>query len=476
MKCKCIEKIFSIKNDQLNKEKVITVLGKQFKFKSKRLIQRENEFLTEKLEEILISNNEMLSKLDVEYTPIENRLCYCLSMSLPYRTTGYATRSQYMAKAMNEKFDLYVVTKPNFPWNANSETRTVPTEMVENIDGIRYIRQQTTSKENIITEMIESWVKTFLELRPQYVVAASDYVNALPVMVAAKKLGIPFYYEVRGFWELTRVSANPSYKDTLKFKYEKFSEARVCKNADGVFTLTTPMKNELVSRGVSEDKISLAPNCADLSLFDLKDKNTDLLNRLNIPQDVPVIGYIGSIQVYEGIDDLMRACATLNDKNIDFRLLIIGSSRESFDYKKQLCDLAEELKIGNKLIMLDRVDSNEVADYYSLIDIAPFGRKPFDVCELVSPIKPLEAMAMQKTVIVSDVGALKEIVIDNETGLHFKKGDVNSYAEVLERAIVDSDLRKQLGINARQWIEQNRQWSMNIDRMKEVFNKNIEVK
>ena len=471
MELKSYQKIFSITNDLTTYNKVITIFGFQIKIKSNKLIERKNsKILFKHFSDFVESYNDILSNSkDNIYTPIKGRLCYCIAYSLPYINAGYTTRSQYMAKELNKKFDLFVITRPGFPWNLKNGKDYSECQKEEIIEDVKYIRQKTLMDDNSISNITKKYEQTFLDLKPEYVISASNHAHALPIMCACKKLGIPFYYEVRGFWELTKASKDENFKDTLLFKYEKFAESMICKQANHVFTLTTPMKKELILRGVDENKISLVPNCADLSRFDIKQKNKNLLNKLNIPENVPVIGYIGSIQQYEGIDDLISACGILHENKIDFRLLIIGGSTELFDYKKYLLNLAKKLNLKNKVIMLDRVKPEEVSEYYSLIDIAPFGRKPFEVCELVSPIKPLEAMSMQKAVIVSNVEALKEIVIDNVTGLHFEKGNVNSYAKTLEKLILNENLRRELGYNARKWIEENRKWENNAKTMKQIL-------
>lgn len=413
------------------------------------------------------------------FEPIKNRVCYCLNHSLPYRGDGYVTRSQHMAHAMQDAgFEVIAVTRPGFPWdNVKALKKRKDLPMEEIIDGVKYVRQylgikQKKTKEYIyINAVVSKWEETFKELRPEYVIAASNNFNAIPALVAAKRLKIPFYYEARGLWEITKISKYPTWESTLHCYYEKYFEAKVCSDADAVFTLTTPLIDELERRGVDRSKIYLCPNCANVTLFNASGRDKELAEKLNIPDDVVTIGYLGTIQMYEGLDDLMRAASILQDKGIDFRLLLVGgiANVDSLDYKKDLQNLAKKLGISDKLIMPGRVPISEAPKYYSLMDITPFGRKPLPVCEMVSPIKPLEAMAMEKTVIVSDLAALKEIVKDNETGLYFEKGNIESYAATLEKAIKDQELRERLGKNARKWVEENRQWSQNAELIKKVL-------
>lgn len=408
-----------------------------------------------------------------KYQPIKNKICYCINHSLPYRSDGYATRSKYVAESLSKTFNVVVITNPGYPWNTKNIKETVP--MTETLNNIVYRRQKankTKSSKKRILYKINSWKKTFLEEKPEYVIGASNYANAYPALIAAKSLGIPFYYEVRGFWEVSEISRDKEYAKNINYLFKRFFETKVCQLSDGVFTLTTAMKQELIERGVKENKIYLTPNCADIKLFQETEKDNELMTKLNISKDDIVIGYIGTIQMYEGLDDLIKACTMFENKNLKYKLLIIGSS-PAFEknYDNYIKELAQELKIEDKLIMPGRVPVEEVSKYYSLIDITPFGRKDLPVCDLVSPIKPLEAMAMKKTVIVSSLRALTEIIQNEITGLHFEKGNPQSYAKVLERAILDKELRLKLGENASNWIKENRQWEQNTQLIKKVIEK-----
>lgn len=440
--------------------------------KKQRYIDKHFMIPKSLLENVEISKN-------YKYIPQKNKVCYCLNHSLPYQSDGYATRSRYMAECLSSCFDVVAVTKPGFPWDNKKcmqKVDTVPMREVQN--NIVYCRQKSPKSSFSLRKrylnVINSWRKVFMDEKPEYVIAASNYLNAFPVLLAAKSLGIPFYYEVRGLWEVTKISKDIEYSRSLWYLFERYFETKVCQLADGVFTLTTAMKQELTERGVEESNIYLTPNCADVSIFKNSEKDKELMKQLNISEDDVVIGYVGTIQMYEGLDDLIRACALFEDKNINFKLLIIGgvSVADNDKCDEHLQELAKELGLTDKLIMTGRVPVKDVSRYYSLMDITPFGRKNLPVCDLVSPIKPLEAMAMKKTVIVPTLRALTEIVQDDVTGLHFEKGNEVSYAKVLEHAIKDADLRLRLGEQASLWVRDNRQWTKNAQVIKSVVKNN----
>ena len=178
--------------------------------------------------------------------------------------------------------------------------------------------------------------------------------------------------------------------------------------------------------------------------------------QLGFPHDAVIIGYIGSIVSYEGLDLLMEALPQVKAAtNTPFRVLIVGDGA----YMERVQNACKANELDDVVTFTGRVPHEEVESYYSLVDIAPFPRLPLPVTELVSPLKPFEAMAMEKAVIASDVHALTEIVQHDVTGLLFEKGNGSSLAEALVRLIDDSDLRNRLGGTARSWVQDERDWN-----------------
>jgi len=228
----------------------------------------------------------------------------------------------------------------------------------------------------------------------------------------------------------------------------------VARQADHVITITTAMKEELLARGVPESKISIAFNSVDPTRFVPRPPNKALAEKLGIPDGVPVIGYVGSFVDYEGLDDLITAAAGLRQAGRNFRLLLVGDGVALESIRTQV----QSLCLDDKVILTGRVLHEEVEDYYSLVAIAPFPRKPWKVCELVSPLKPFEAMALQKAVVVSSTRALMEIVEHERTGLVFEKGNVESLRNVLDVLICQPEKRMKLGEAARNWISAERSW------------------
>jgi glycosyltransferase involved in cell wall biosynthesis len=407
-----------------------------------------------------------LIQVDVCYTPAEIQhdgpdLAYVLALSLPQDTTGYAHRSHELIRALNAVgVTTQCFTRPGFPWD-----RGVQEVLGENVvDGIRYFRTGDYSFNQPITindflNCEEVLFQSFLESRPRFVMAASNYATAIPALFAAKRLGLTFIYEVRGFWDLSRATRDMDYRDSFQFIQEAALEGCVAEASDIVFTLNSSMRDELASRGVSKEKVGILSNAADLSRFSVLPRNENLKALLGIPPQTPVIGYIGSFTIYEGLDDLILACGELARSGIDFALVIAGwDPRGENHIGPSLIDLAKTSGVYDRLIMLGHLAKDEVPALYSVIDIAPVPRKDFPVTRLVSPLKPIEAMAMGKAVVVSDLPPLLEIIGGADCGCAFPAGDPVALSSVLAELCVDTEHRARMGHAARERVEAVYSW------------------
>lgn len=391
--------------------------------------------------------------------PIPGRAAYLLNYALPQVANGYTLRGQAIAAALkNHGVALICLTRPGFPLDRSPPQAFRPADQVA---GVEYLHEALPVLEGFsgfsayLPAAASALEARLRALRPQTVIAASNFQTALPGLLAARRLGLPFCYEVRGFWELTQLSADPGIEPTLFYQLQYALECCTAAQADHVFALAAPMREELIRRGVPADKITLAPNGCDTAKFIPQPRNAALAARYAIPEGVPVLGYIGSFVQYEGLDDLIRACSLLRQRGLEFRLLLAGSGPAEDGIRQA----ASEAGLDGWLIMPGRIPHEEAAAHYSLIDITPFPRKPQPVTELVPPLKPLEAMAMEKAVAVSSVRPLAEMVADGETGVTFEKGDAEDLARTLAQLIADPALRTRLGKAARKWVARERSWS-----------------
>lgn len=423
----------------------------------------------------LFNNGMPIPAQKHQHTGVNNKVLYTLYNSLPVHSAGYATRAHgLMTELRNKGYEFSAMTRLGYPQDLR-KFRDRPIEQVEYVDNIAYYRLPTATEGNGFIPLDEYLAKYADEIvkhcqahQVGVLHSASNFVNGIATNYAAKTLGIKSIYEVRGLWEITRMSRQPEWQGTEHYEMTKRLETESALYADHVITITQALKDEMVRRGVNEDKITVVPNGVDTSRFEISARNLELEDKFTL-KDQMVIGYVGSMVDYEGLDLLIDAAIILlKARNLNgFKLLLIGDGA----VKGELEQRVRESGLSDSIIFTGRVPHDAVEDYYSLIDICPFPRKGLPVCEMVSPLKPFEAMAMGKAVVASDVAALAEIVQDGVTGLLHQKDNAEDLADKLQELIERPELRDKYGTAAREWVVAERDWKVLAQRVEAVYKK-----
>jgi len=283
-------------------------------------------------------------------------------------------------------------------------------------------------------------------------------------IIGSINVKIPIIYEVRGLWEETSIALGGTTRRSLLYLLAKRQEKYVLKNVDAVVSISEHLRGYLLNRGVGKNKIVVIPNGVDTQFFKPLPKNRELMRKLAISSEDIVIGYIGSIRKIEGLDLLIEAIKREQFHNI--KLIIVGEGESKYE----LAYKVRTLKLEGVVRLLKSVQHEDILKYYSILDIFVIPRKKFYVNELVTPLKPLEAMSMKKCVIASDVGGLKELIRDGVTGLLFKADNVEDLIEKIGLAITDEGLRERLGKNARKRVEKYRDWKYLVNNFIDLYN------
>nr|WP_298249095.1 glycosyltransferase [uncultured Halomonas sp.] len=369
------------------------------------------------------------------FAPVQGRVAYVVSHGQSYASNGYAIRTQGIAKALNQHgLDTLCFVRPGRPWELGVAPGSVGPET--EVAGVRYLHSPWASGKTPGSERehLEASVERFIQLfrvyRPAAVLAGSNWIVGLPAWVAAKRLGLPFYNEVRGFWELSREAREPGYANTPAYQAERERDIFVAKQARKVVTLNQPMKAELVKRGVAAESIELVPNGID-ELPPAKSADPALKQKLGIQPGDKVVGYVGSFSAYEGLDVLLQACAELVQQGEKLKLLLVGDDQpvtQAAGTNKALADTPWLTQVG-------RVPHEQVADYYALLDAVVIPRKSLPVCELVPPLKAAEALAYGKRLVVSNIAPLKEYADKHDGVTTFTPESPESLAEVLQQSL-----------------------------------------
>lgn len=404
-----------------------------------------------------------------------NTILYLAHMALPFESAGYCTRTHGLLTNFSRfNPNISVQTRLGYPLDKGKLRHLSEGDVKPefNVDGLIYAYE--TAVDRGIADADESayieraalaLIERARSTCPALIQAASNHVNGAIGLTAARALGLPFVYEVRGLWHMSRVARQPHFLHHADYEAMDAAEVAICKEADFVLAITHAVRYYLIDKGVPKDRILVLPNGVDTHRFTPIKADEDLRSELEIGEGI-VIGYVGSFVKYEGLDLLVEAFAKLRERHSSVYLLLVGDG----DTRNELEALVDQLEIRESVRFTGRVPHHDVNRYHSIIDIAPFPRTPDIVCEFISPLKPFESMAMGQVVVGSDVAALREIITDGEHGRLFKKGDSHDLFEVLSTLVSDPEVMNQLKDSALDWVKDHRDWSKLAFYLNEVHN------
>jgi len=387
------------------------------------------------------------------------RILHILDHSLPLHS-GYTFRTASILKQQRLRgWETFHLTTPKQgPGNGGSDQA----------EGWEFHRTPNRGDEGLISQMrltarrLDELVR---ELRPDVLHAHSPVLNALPALRVGKRHQIPVVYEVRAFWEDAAVDHGTTTEGSVRYRVTRAMETYALRRADQVTTICEGLRKDIAERGISMDKITVIPNAVDVDSFQLRgDADPVLRQRLGL-EGKTVVGFVGSFYGYEGLDLLVAASARLLGQRSDLRLLLVGGGPQEANLKAQVAALG----IADKVVFTGRVPHAEVQDYYDLIDVLAYPRIPIRLTELVTPLKPLEAMAQGRMFVASDVGGHKELVRHGETGFLFRAGDEQALAASIDEVLNKRELWPRIRTQARYFVEVERTWKGSVERYQEVY-------
>ena len=305
------------------------------------------------------------------------------------------------------------------------------------------------------------------EWRPDQLHVHSPVLNALAALPVARRRGLPLIYEIRAFWEDAAVGNGTGREGSLRYRLTRALETWAARRADAVAVICEGLRRDLIARGIAAEKIIVSPNGVDMGLFGATvAADRDLTRRLGL-KGADVVGFIGSFYDYEGLDDLIAAMPILLARRPKAHLLLVGGGLVEEALKRQ----AEASPARDRIHFIGRVPHHEVDRYYGLIDVLAYPRKAMRLTELVTPLKPLEAMAQRKLVVASNVGGHRELIEDGVTGTLFRAGDPQALADALDTLFANRSRWDERRDVARRFVERDRNWSSNISRYMPAYQK-----
>lgn len=380
------------------------------------------------------------------------KVLHVLHHSVPAPVDGYAIRSHAILCAQRSAgLDVCALTGS---LNARYASEDV-------IDGVRYLRTPGRARGGVFGyEQFGRYLDLKKQLRhvaaqerPDIIHAHSPVYNGLAALAIARERRIPLVYELRALWEDAAVDQRKFGIGSFVYQLSGALESYLLRSADSVVTLCHGLKDIASKRGVDPDKIFIAPNGVDTGELGPLPRDNELAASLGLTGGV-VIGFIGSLFSFEGVEDLLDVVPAVLEACPKVSFLIVGGGeREAI-----VAQRSHEFSRGGRFIYRTAVPHSQVRRYYSLLDCLVYPRRSTRLTQYVTPLKPLEAMAMEKTVVASDIGGHRELIRDGATGLLYQAGNPSSLAAALCKVATETALRTDLAAAGRRYVLDERQW------------------
>lgn len=398
------------------------------------------------------------------------KILHVLDHSIPLHS-GYTFRTLSLLREQRKLgWDTYHITSPKHGAGMGAK---VSEALEESVDGWHFFRTPAPppgglpglGQLQLMRQTRKRLQQVAEQLRPQIIHAHSPVLNALPALKVGRALGIPVVYEVRAFWEDAAVDHGTTREGSLRYRLTRNMETYALKRAQHVFTICEGLRSDIVARGIAADRVTVIPNAVDIDSFEPGGEADPILKQDLGLTDCTVLGFIGSFYAYEGLDLLLEALPEVLHRRPEVRVLLVGGGPQDGALKAQ----AQTLGIADKVVFTGRVPHAEVKRYYDLVDVLVYPRHSMRLTELVTPLKPLEAMAQGRILVASDVGGHRELIRHGETGMLFKAGDPRALAAAVLDLLGRETLWATLRQKGRAFVESERNWANSVSRYPAVY-------
>ncbi len=387
------------------------------------------------------------------------RILHVFDHSIPLHS-GYTFRSAAILREQRALgWETFHLTSPKHAGCTVAE---------ETVDGLHFYRTPVpmgllsrVPALNLFAQM-RATERRLLEVaasvKPEIIHAHSPALNGMPAVRVGNALNIPVVYEIRAFWEDAAVDHGSTREGSLRYRMTRSQESWVVKHADAITTICQGLQDDLIARGTGREKITVIPNAVDIEQFGPSGQPDLALQQQLGLAGSRVLGFIGSFYAYEGLDLLLDALAEILYHLPDIKVLLVGGGPQEQNLRAQ----AQRLSIVDRIVFTGRVPHHEVNRYYDLVDVLVYARHSMRLTDLVTPLKPLEAMAQGRLFVASDVGGHKELIHNGQTGLLFPAGDAHALARTVMNLLDHPDQWPRLKANGRKFVESERTWKTSV--------------
>ena len=396
--------------------------------------------------------------------PAPMRILHVLDHSLPLHS-GYAFRTRSILEQQRALgWETFALTGP----------KQGPGALVELAAGLRFYRTAPLgallARTPLLNHVALTWrtyrrlLAVAREVRPTLIHAHSPALNAVAALRAGRRLGIPVVYEVRALWEDAAVDHGTTKAWSVRYRLGRALETYVLRRVDAATTICEGLRAEIAARGIPASRITVIPNSVDAMAFAARTQRDEELAASLGLRGRRVIGFIGSFYAYEGLHLLVDAMPALLAADPQTRLLLVGGGPQEAALRSR----AVALPPGS-VVFTGRVPHADIGRYYDLCDVLVYPRLKMRLTDLVTPLKPLEAMAQGRLLAASDVGGHREMIEDGRNGVLFKPGSAAALADKVSALLADRASWPRLREAARRYVESERSWAGSVARYAAVY-------
>ena len=394
------------------------------------------------------------------------RILHVLDHSIPLHS-GYTFRTRAIIEQQRAMgWETFHVT------SAKQGATATP---VEEVDGLVFYRTPPLSRMlarlpvvnqlAVIFRLERALHQVIEEVKPDILHAHSPGLNGVAALRAGARFKLPVVYEVRAFWEDAAVDHGTSKEWGVRYRLTRRLETYVLERADAITTICEGLRSDIIDRGIAAHKVTVIPNAVDAERFSMNGQaDPELQARLGITGKT-VLGFIGSFYAYEGLILLLDAMPAVLEEMPNVRVLLVGGGPQ----EGRLRERVDELGLNEAVIFTGRVPHDTVQAYYNLIDVFVYPRLPMRLTDLVTPLKPLEAMAQGRLVLASDVGGHRELIRPGVNGELFRAGDVVDLTSAVLGLLRNRGRWRSLHEGGRHFVESERTWPRSVARYDSVY-------
>jgi PEP-CTERM/exosortase A-associated glycosyltransferase len=387
------------------------------------------------------------------------RILHILDHSVPLQS-GYAFRTLSLLREQRALgWQTFHLTTPKHYASGPEE---------EEIGGLRFVRTRfrpaviarapVINQAAVILATSRRIEELIPRIRPDVIHAHSPSLNGIAALRAARKHGLPVVYEMRASWEDAAVDHGTTREGSLRYRLSRWLETSVLRHANAVTTICEGLAKEIRSRGVPAERVTVIPNAVDIEDFELIKEPDIVLRRSLGLGEGPILGFIGSLYGYEGLELLIRALPAIARIHRGSRIVLVGGGPAEGALKR----LAAELGLAEHVRFLGQVPHGEVQRFYSIVDLLAYPRLSIRLTELVTPLKPLEAMSLGRLYVASDVGGHRELVPSMLRPFLFRPGDAADLAQKALELLAQRDRWPALSAGARRYVAEQRTWRRSV--------------